>query len=110
MINESEFQNKVSETIEELEELILPISDEHGFDVESAGGMLTLTFEEPTSGKFMISPNAPARQIWVSALATSYKFDWDESADSFVLDKTREPIRNVIGKLLSQQLGVAVQL
>lgn len=110
MISESDFQDKAAEALEDMEERILPVCEEHGFEVESGSGMLTLIFEEPSPAKFILSPNTPARQIWVSALATSYKFDWDETAGSFVLDKTREPIRAVLSRLLSQQLGVQIQL
>ena len=110
MLSEADFQNKASDAIEDLEERLLPVSDEHDFEVESGGGMLTLTFEEPTHAKFIISPNSPARQIWVSALATSFKFDWDEAAGSFVLDKTREPFVTVIASLVARQLGSDIRL
>lgn len=110
MLNEHEFHQKAEETLEDLEERLGPIAEEHEFDVESGGGMLTLNFEEPTSAKFILSPNSPARQIWVSALSTSYKFDWDSTAGSFVLDKNREPFLKVIAELLKKQLGADVKL
>ena len=110
MLDESDFQNKASQAIEDLEERLIALSDEHGFDVEGGGGMLTLIFEEPAPARFIISPNSPARQIWVSALATSFKFDWDEGVNSFVLDKTRENFHFVIAKLLTSQLGIEVRL
>jgi len=110
MINEHDFRDRATETLEDLEERLLPISEERDFEVESGGGMLTLIFEEPSHAKFIISPNAPVRQIWVSALSTSYKFDWDESVGSFVLDKTREPFRSVMAALITKQLGTEISL
>ncbi|HET6267438.1 MAG TPA: iron donor protein CyaY [Acidobacteriota bacterium] len=110
MMDEHDFQEKAGRTLEDLEKRILPIADEHEFEVESGGGMLTLVFEEPAPSKFILSPNSPARQIWVSALSTSFKFDWDPSSDTFVLDKSREPIRQVIARLLGKQLGSDIQL
>lgn len=110
MLNENDFRDKAEETLERLEERLLPLCEIHGFDVETGGGMVTIIFEEPIPTKFIISPHTAARQIWVSALATSYKFDWDEGAASFVLDKTREPFLPVIGKLISTHLGSDVQL
>ncbi|HSP06540.1 MAG TPA: iron donor protein CyaY, partial [Acidobacteriota bacterium] len=86
------------------------LSEEFEFDVEAGGGMLTLIFEEPSPAKFILSPNSPARQIWVSALSTSFKFDWDDSAQSFVLDRTREPFLSVIRDVLAKQLGKDVSL
>jgi len=109
MLNDADFQKHASEAIEDLENRILPVADEHDFEVESGGGVLTLIFEQPP-GRFIISPNSPARQIWVSALSASYKFDWDDTAGKFVLDKTREPFAVVIANLLSRQLGAEIHL
>jgi CyaY protein len=110
MISESDFQEKSTEALEELEERLLSVSEEHDFELESGGGMLTLIFEEPSPAKFIVSPNSPARQIWVSAMATSFKFDWDETLASFVLDKTRESFLSVMASLLSRQLGTSIRL
>jgi iron donor protein CyaY len=109
MISEADFQDHATGTLEDLEDQVSPISEEHEFEVESSGGMLTFIFEKPTAAKFIISPNSPARQIWVSALSTSFKFDWDDAQDSFVLDKTREPFPKVIADLLSRQLGKSIK-
>jgi iron donor protein CyaY len=110
MISEADFQDHATESLEDLEDRVIPISEEHEFELESSGGMLTFIFEKPSAAKFIISPNSPARQIWVSALATSFKFDWDDDQDSFVLDKTREPFPKVIADLLSRQLGQNIKL
>ena len=53
----------------------------------------------------MISPNAPVRQIWISALATSFKLDWSENARGFVLTKTGEGLKALATRLINQQLG-----
>ena len=109
MLSENDFQEKAAEAIDDLENKLLPVADAEGFEVEPGGGMLTLIFEEPPA-KFIVSPNSPARQIWVSALATSFKFDWSESDRTFVLDKTREPFLLVMSNLLRQQLEKEVSL
>jgi CyaY protein len=36
--------------------------------------------------KFVVSPNAPVRQIWVSAMARSYKLSWAPEKQAFALD------------------------
>ena len=48
--------------------------------------MLNLVFEEPSETKFVVSPNAPVRQIWVSAMARSYKLAWAPELGAFALD------------------------
>ena len=47
--------------------------DDAGFELELQNGVLNLVFEEPSETKFVVSPNAPVRQIWVSAMGKSYK-------------------------------------
>ena len=58
---------------EELKRRMLDAGDEHGFDVEGESGKLEVIFEEPEPVKFVISPNAAVREIWISALSTSFK-------------------------------------
>ena len=50
--------------------------EDAGFEVEEQNGVLNVLFEDPP-GKFVITPNTPVRQIWISALSTSFKLDWD---------------------------------
>ncbi len=63
----------------------------------------TFTFEDQS--KFVISPNAPVRQIWISALATSFKLDWSDAEQNFVLSKTGERLKVLVARLINQQLG-----
>src|SRR5207237_10787945 len=48
---------------------LLPLADEEGFEVELQNGVLQIIFEEPAPAKFVVSPNAPVRQVWVSAMS-----------------------------------------
>jgi iron donor protein CyaY len=109
-MDDHDFQMKAAEAIEDLEAALDPVSEQHGFETEASGGMLILIFEEPAPAKFIVSPNGPARQIWVSALSTSFKFDWDDGSAGFVLEKTREPFRSVIAGLVSRQLHTPINL
>jgi len=45
------------------------------------------------------------RQIWISALTTSFKLDWDESAAAFVLPKSGEDLLTLTSRLLREQTG-----
>ena len=76
---------------------------EAGFEVDEQGGVLNITFEEP-AGKFVITPNAPVRQIWISALSTSFKLDWDEAAVAFMLPRTGEHLIALVDRLISEHL------
>ncbi len=104
-MDEQEFRNRCEAALEALRRRLLELGDEHGFEVEGEGGKLEVLFEEPEETKFVISPNTPARQIWISALATSFKLGWSEAAGAFVLEKTGENLNQVMGRILTQQLG-----
>jgi len=68
-----------------------------------------IEFEDPPA-KFVVSPNAPVRQIWVSALAKSYKLDWDIVENSFVHVETGDSLKTLIEKAISKQLNEEVSL
>jgi len=55
--------------------------------------------------RFIVSPNTPVRQIWISALATSFKLDWSDSEQDFVLSKSGEKLKALVSRLINQQLG-----
>jgi frataxin len=85
-LNEQEFRVKSAEALESARRSLLPLADSEGFEVELQNGVLNLEFEEPGDAKFVVSPNAPVRQIWVSAMARSYKLSWAPEAGTFVLE------------------------
>jgi iron donor protein CyaY len=110
LLDEREFQKKSDAAFEELKRRMLDAGDVHGFDVEGQSGKLEVIFEDPQPAKFVISPNAPVREIWISALSTSFKLGWSEAKNAFVLDKTGENIFQVMSRVISQQLGSEVQV
>ena len=103
MLSDQEFRLQADRALEDLQRTLLPLADQSGFEVELQNGVLQLVFEEPSPAKFVISPNAPVRQIWVSAMSRSYKLSWTPSASAFVLDA--EPLRDVVARLVRQFLA-----
>jgi iron donor protein CyaY len=110
MIDEKDFTKKADAAFEELKKRMLTLGDAHGFDVEGESGKLEVIFEEPEEAKFVISPNTPVREIWISALSTSFKLGWNESRNAFVLEKTGEDLHAVMSRVISQQLGEQVNV
>jgi CyaY protein len=104
-IDELGFQQKATQAIASLEKAFGTVADERDIDVEVEGGVLTVTFEEGSPGKFIVSPNSSARQLWVSARLASYKFDWSSEQQGFVLHSTGESLFAVMTRLASEQLG-----
>src|SRR5438093_2732311 len=90
-LSEQEFRVKSDEALESARRALLPLADSEGFEVELKNGVLNLVFEEPYDTKFVVSPNAPVRQIWVSAMARSYKLSWSPEARGFTLDRETLP-------------------
>jgi iron donor protein CyaY len=110
MLEERDFQRKCDAALEELKRRLLEAGDEHGFDVEGESGKLEVIFEEPEEAKFVVSPNTPVREIWISALSTSFKLGWSEARNAFVLEKTGEDLFQVMSRVVGQQLGAEVAL
>lgn len=107
-MTDQEFRRRCDSAMESLRKRLQQLGDEYGFEVEGEVGRLDLLFEEPEETRFVISPNAPVRQIWISALTTSFKLGWSDAAKTFALEKSGETLAQVMSRILSQQLGSAV--
>jgi CyaY protein len=79
-LSEQEFRVKSDDALQQARRDLLPLADEQGFEVELQNGVLDVVFEEPRPAKFVVSPNAPVRQIWISAMSRSFKLSWDGAA------------------------------
>jgi iron donor protein CyaY len=110
MLSEHDFQKKADAAFDALKKRLLLLGDQHDFDVEGESGKLEIIFEEPEPAKFVISPNTPIREIWISALSTSFKLGWSDARNGFVLEKTGEDLDAVVSRVVSQQLGEQVKL
>ena len=85
-LTEQEFRVRSDDAIEQARRALAPLADAEGFEVELHDGVLDVVFEEPRESKFVVSPNAPVRQVWVSAMARSYKLSWSPEHEAFALD------------------------
>ncbi len=103
MLDELQFRRLAEGALDALKRHLIAREeeDEAGFEVEEQNGVLNVTFEEPPS-KFVITPNTPVRQIWISALATSFKLDWDAGANAFVLPRTGEQLKPLLDRLIEE--------
>jgi len=79
-------------------------AEDAGFEVEGGqGGLIHVLFDHPP-GKFVITPNAPVQQVWISALSTSFKLDWDAAEQAFVLPRTGEQLSPLLDRLIAEHL------
>ena len=103
MQDEQEFRRAAEGALEALKKHLITREeeDEAGFEVEEQNGVLNVVFEEPPA-KFVVTPNTPVRQIWISALSTSFKLDWDAASSSFVLPRTSEKLIPLVDRLINE--------
>ena len=106
MLDEQGFRRHADEAFNSLKQSLIAVEESAEIEVEDQAGALNISFEN--GARFVISPNAPVRQIWISALTTSFKLDWCESDQDFVLAKTGERLKPLIARLINQQLGEEV--
>jgi CyaY protein len=108
MLDEPGFRKHSEIAIESLKQALIAAEESADFEVEDQAGALHISFDD--GSRFVISPNAPVRQIWISALATSFKLDWSEADQDFVLQKTGEKLKALVARLINQQLGDEITL
>jgi frataxin len=108
MMDENDFRKRSDEALNELQRSLEQASDRHDFEVDRNQGALTVEFADPPA-KFVVSPNSPVRQIWVSARVQSFKLDWNEPSGNFALADGRT-LRQLIEDVVSEQLGERVSL
>jgi CyaY protein len=106
MQDELEFRRVAETALEALKQHLIEReeAEEAGFEVEEQNGVLNVVFED-AGAKFVITPNTPVRQIWISALSTSFKLDWDAASAQFVLPRTGEQLITLIDRLIGEYLG-----
>lgn len=108
MLDEIEFRTRSEAALISLQRALERASDRHDFEVDSNAGALSIEFEDPPA-KFVVSPNAPVRQIWVSARVQSFKLDWNGASGAFELADGRTLLQ-LIADVVSEQLGERVSL
>jgi CyaY protein len=103
-VTEPEFRLRADQALDDLQHELLPLADENDVEIDLRNGVLQLVFEEPSPAKFVISPNAPVQQIWVSARSRSFKLGWSEDAGTFELDG--ESLESLVNRLAREQMGI----
>ena len=108
-MDDQEFKTEADRVLTALYRKLAAASDDSSFEADFNAGALTIEFDDAPA-KFVISPNSPVRQIWVSAHSRSFKLDWDREANDFVLPETHQTLTQLIEKAIGQQLGEEVTL
>jgi CyaY protein len=103
MLTDQEFQRRSDEAIAALYSRLAAASDDYDFDVDMNAGALTVEFDSPPE-RFVVSPNSPVRQIWISAHVRSFKLDWLPAAGAFVYPETGQTLERLIESAIQKRL------
>ncbi|MEO6940344.1 MAG: iron donor protein CyaY [Candidatus Kapaibacterium sp.] len=103
------FHDRYDATIRALEEQLSDIIDSgQDFEMERNGDVLNLEFED--GARFIISPNSPVEQLWVSANYAGNRFNWSDEVNDWINEKTAEPFRPFLAASISGKLGASISL
>lgn len=106
-MTEQEFQTRADAALQDLYQRLTQAAERHDFEADLNGGALIIEFEAPPA-KFVVSPNSPVRQIWVSAHSKSFKLDWNPAREAFLTgDQT---LAEMLSEAIAKQLGEPVSL
>ena len=98
------FVQNYDATVQKLDnDLSAMIDSGSDFDLEKNGDVLSIIFEDGT--KFIISPNSPVNQLWVSANYEGHRFNFDEAAQSWTDEKTGEVFEGYIRRLVNEKFA-----
>lgn len=106
-MDDKEFQTRAAEALEDLYNRLGRATEEHDFEADFNAGALAIEFEDPPA-KFVVSPNAPVKQIWVSAHMKSHKLDWDPARGAFA--SHGQTLVELIAEAVGKQLGAPITL
>ena len=108
-MDDQEFRRHADEALNALYKKLSRASDEYDFEPDFNAGALSIEFDDP-KGKFIISPNAPVLQIWVSAHSKSFKLDWEPARNAFVWPESEQTLEELIVWAISQHIDQQVKL
>ncbi len=108
-MDEQEFKKRADEALHSLYKKLTHASEAHEFEPDFNSGALTIEFEDPKA-KFVVSPNAPVLQIWVSAHSKSFKLDWEPARNAFVWPESEQTLDDLMAWAITQHMGETVNL
>ena len=108
-MDDREFRRLADEALDQLNRKLAVAGERQGFESDLNSGALSVEFDDPP-GRFVVSPNSPVRQIWVSALTRSFKLDWNADRQSFVLPDTRQTLLELMESAITTHTGEEVKL
>lgn len=108
-MDEQEFKTKADTALNDLYRRLASAAEKYDFEPDFNSGALAIEFEDPPA-KFVISPNGPVSQIWVSAHSRSFKLAWDTARSAFVYPESGQTLDELVAGAIGQHLNADVTL
>ena len=103
------FTDRYDATVTNLDNQLSDLIDSGlDFDIEKNGDVLSIIFED--GSKFIITPNSPVSQLWVSANYEGHRFNFDEAGQQWMDEKSGEEFLTYFSRLLSEKLSKEILL
>ncbi|MGB0466454.1 MAG: iron donor protein CyaY [Pontibacterium sp.] len=100
-MTESEFNDKIDQTLETIEELL--DEAETDLDYVTSGGVLTVICENQS--QIIFTRQAPVKQLWVAARSGGFHFDFDENLNTWIRDSDKTPLSTFLVPIFQEQAG-----
>jgi CyaY protein len=108
-MDEQEFKRRADEALNALYKKLSRAADDYDFEPDFNAGALSIEFDDPKA-KFVVSPNAPVLQIWVSAHSKSFKLDWEPARKAFVWPESEQTLDELIAWAIGMHIDQQVTL
>jgi len=103
------FTQNYDSTISKLDDRLSALIDSgFDFELEKNGDVLVIIFED--NSKYIISPNSPVSQLWVSANYEGHRFNFEESKSTWHDEKTGEELLRYLSRLFSEKMSKSISL
>ena len=105
-MDESEFNQRVDDILVQIEDAV----EETGTDIdyETAGGILTLSFEDDS--KIIINRQTAVRQIWIATRQGGFHFVYNEDVDQWQLEGGKQELFAALSQYSSEQAGEPIEI
>ena len=104
-LSESEFELLADRTLHSMVEKLADCEEE-GLEADLESGVLSIVFDDGT--KYVVNSHRAAKQIWMSADASAWHFDWNGQA--WLSTKTGEELWTLVRERTSKRLGRPLHL
>lgn len=104
-LTESRFENLADEALGRMVDQLDDMEDE-AFEAELESGVLSIRFTDGST--YVVNSHRAARQIWMSADAVAWHFDWEDGR--WTAKKSGDEMWSTLSSRLSAKLGRTIHL